>query len=103
MKDLGSLNYFLGMEVTSGDDCLLLNEKKYVQALLTKLGVSEMTSFPTPMLCNCLSRNGMELCSELFHDETLYRSTIGALQHIYVTRLGIHFAVNKLSQYMQIP
>lgn len=30
LTDLSSLNYFLRMEVTSGDDCVLLNQKKYV-------------------------------------------------------------------------
>lgn len=52
---------------------------------------------------NCLTRNGMDSYTDLFHDETLYRSTISALQHICVTTLDIHFAINKPSQYMQIP
>lgn len=42
LKDLGSINYFLGMEVTSGEDYLLLNQKKYVHELLLKIGVSVM-------------------------------------------------------------
>lgn len=28
-------------------------------------------------------------------NENLYRSTVGALQHVYVTRPDIHFVVNK--------
>lgn len=103
LKDFPSLNYFLGVKVTSSDDYLLPNQKKYVHDLLTKVVVFELVSFPTLMTCDCLTRNGMELCFELFHDETLYLNTIGALQHICVTRPDIHFGVNKLIQYMQTP
>lgn len=48
LEDLGSLNYFVGIEVTSGDDYLLLNQKTYVHELLLKVGISDMTSFPLP-------------------------------------------------------
>lgn len=34
LKDLGVLNYFLGMNVQVGDDCLLLGQKKYINELL---------------------------------------------------------------------
>lgn len=40
LKHLRRLDYFLGIEVTSGDDFLLLNQKKCVQELLIKVGVS---------------------------------------------------------------
>lgn len=38
-----------------------------------------------------------------FPDTTLYRSVVGALQYLTITRPEISFAVNKVCQYMQAP
>ena len=36
-------------------------------------------------------------------DVTKYRSTVGALQYVTITRPDISFAVNKVCQFMQAP
>lgn len=41
--------------------------------------------------------------SPLFSNPSLYRSTIGALQYLTMTRPDISFSVNKLSQFLQNP
>uniref|UniRef100_A0A803QDL5 Mitochondrial protein n=2 Tax=Cannabis sativa TaxID=3483 RepID=A0A803QDL5_CANSA len=56
--------------------------------------------------CNTPICHGYKLYntnSEVFSDPTLYRSTIGALQYLTLTRPDLSFAVNKLSQFMQSP
>lgn len=97
LKDLGSHNYFLGIEVTTGDDYLIRNQKKYVQDLISNVGLSNANPFPTPITCTCITHTSTDTCTKMFYDESLYRSTIGALQHICIIRPNIHFSVNKLS------
>lgn len=81
----------------------MLNQNKYVYDLIAKVGIFDLSSFPTPMTGTSINRIGMDTCLELFHDVSLYLSTIGVLQHVCITRPDFHFAVNKVIQYMQSP
>lgn len=72
LKDLGSLIYFLGMEVYTCDDYLLLSQKKYIQELISKVGLSNASIFPTPMAGTCITHTCMYTCTNLFYDESLY-------------------------------
>ncbi|XP_052489889.1 uncharacterized mitochondrial protein AtMg00810-like [Gossypium raimondii] len=55
---------------------------------------------PTPMVTTCRlsihERNLME-------DERLFRSILGALQYVVITRPDIAFSINKVCQYMHKP
>ena len=67
---------------------------------MAKTNMSAANSSPTPMCSNA------KLCKgdgELFEHPSLYRSTVGSLQYLTMTRPDISFAVNKLSQYLQAP
>ena len=57
-------------------------------------------SCSTPM---CLSNNLFLSDSEPFSQPSVYRSTIGALQYLTLTRPDLAFCVNKLSQFLQTP
>ena len=62
--------------------------------------MAEAYSISSPMVSNCkLSRHD----ADLFHDPTLYRSVVGALQYATLTRPEICFAVNKVCQFMASP
>ena len=57
-------------------------------------------SCPTPM---CLGNKFSFHDSEAFPHLSLYRSTIGALRYLTLTRPDLAFSVNKLSQFLQAP
>jgi hypothetical protein len=100
VKDLGSLNFFLGLEVLPNADGVLLSQQRYIMDLLNRTKMSDAKPVSTPMAS---STNLSAFDGEPFTDHTLFRSTVGALQYLALTRPDIAFSVNKLSQFMHKP
>jgi len=101
LKQLGQMDYFLGLEVKHlMDDSILMTQTKYIRDLLHKINMAEAHPISSPMVSNCkLSKQG----ADLFSDPTLYRYVVGALQYATLTRPKIAFAVNKVCQFMANP
>jgi len=101
LKQLGQLDYFLGIEVHHTPTCsVLFTQSKYISDLLYKTDMAEAKSISSPMVTNLkLSKNGNDLLS----DPTMYRSLVGALPYATITRPEISFAVNKVCQFMSKP
>ena len=99
LKDLGPLHYFLGIEVLRTSSSLLLHQSKYTEELLTRAGMAESKTAPTPMAVHPPSTSD----SRLFDNPTLYRSIVGGLHYLAVTRPDIQYAVNRVSQSMHAP
>jgi hypothetical protein len=100
IKDLGPLHFFLGMEAITTLDGLLLSQQHYILDLLKKSDMSEAKPIKTPMsTAHTLSLfNGDPL-----PDPSTYRSLVGTLQYLSLTRLDISFAVNKVPQFLHRP
>ena len=49
MKDLGSLHYFLGLEVLSDPSGIYLCQAKYTSDLLSKAGITDNIAASTPL------------------------------------------------------
>jgi hypothetical protein len=49
MSDLGSLRYFLGLEVTSTSDGIFLSQEKYTQDLFSRAALTDHRTIDTPM------------------------------------------------------
>ncbi|KAL6347994.1 hypothetical protein AAG906_037723 [Vitis piasezkii] len=79
LKDLGPLNFFLGIE---------------------RAGLSESKPMTSPMVVGPVLSivDGTRL-----EDPTLYRSLVGALQYCTITRPDIAYTINKLFQFMHAP
>jgi hypothetical protein len=70
MKDLGTLSYFLGLEVTSSSDGYYLSQAKYASDLLSKAGLTESKTVSTSLELN-VKLNVTD--GEPLPDATLYR------------------------------
>lgn len=100
MKDLGELNFFLGISVACVTEGLHLSQSRYISDLLAHMKKSNAKPITSPMLATT-SLN--QFSGFTFSDVTLYHSTVRVLQYISLTHPDIAFAVNKFSQYMHAP
>ena len=97
IKKLGSLHYFLGIEVFSNRIGIYLSQSKYIANLLTKVNMVGAKEFSTPATPRqTLSRSE----GEAMENSSLYRSTVGALQYLTITRPDISYIASKLSQFL---
>jgi hypothetical protein len=102
LKDLGDLQYFLGIQVVKKGDGIILSQEQYAADLLKKAGMKGCKPVITPMsTAEKLSIEGGTRLGEI--DNTSYRSIVGALQYLTLTRPDLAFAVNKACQFLHAP
>jgi histone deacetylase 1/2 len=96
IKDLGPLEYFLGLEAPYNSGGMTLTQRKYVLELLLLVGMENCNPTSTPLVpSECLACDtGALLGTE---DSFRYRSIVGSLQYLTLTRPDISFAVNSVS------
>ncbi|XP_016574314.1 uncharacterized mitochondrial protein AtMg00810-like [Capsicum annuum] len=107
IKDLGSLKYFLGIEVLKSKDGILLNQRNYALQLISEAGLSGAKVVRTPLEFNH-KLTSVEFDQHLgttndpeLEDITVYQRLIGKLLYLTITRPDICFSVQVLSQFMQ--
>jgi hypothetical protein len=102
VKDLGCLEYFLGIEVKKQGSGLLLSQKRYALDLLKRAKMDRCKATSTPMSSTEKLYRGHDT---LLKDEEQfrYRRIVGGLQYLTMTRLDLAFAVNRVCQYIQSP
>jgi hypothetical protein len=102
LKDLGDLHYFLGIEVNKVRDGVILTQDKYASDLLKKVGMSDCKPVSSPLSTSeKLSLHDGSLLGN--NDATQYRSIVGGLQYLTLTRPDIAFSVNKVCQFLHAP
>jgi hypothetical protein len=100
LRDLGRLTYFLGIEVSYHEGSIYLSQTKYVSDLLHRTTIFDTKLVKTP---GVVGQNLSKFDGEPLEDASHYRSIVGALQYLTITRPDIAFTVNKACQFKQQP
>ncbi|XP_057969790.1 uncharacterized mitochondrial protein AtMg00810-like [Malania oleifera] len=93
MKVLGSLMYFLGLEITTGSHGIFLSQHKYAQDLVAAAGLQDSTPLDTPMELNLKLHKEV---GDLLLDHVAYRTLVGSLVYLTITRHDISYVVQQL-------
>ena len=102
LKDLGDLHFFLGIEVWRNATGLVMSQCRYAIDVLKRANMWNCNPVDTPIAVNekLSITSGTRLSDE---DSTKYRSVVGALQYLTLTRPDLSFAVNKVCQFLHAP
>jgi len=100
MIDLGDLHHFLWIFLTYSSDGLFLSQRQYALDLLQHDGMSECHSTLTPVD----SKSKLSITDgPLVVDSSDYRSIVGALQYLTLTRLDLAYVVQQVCLFMHDP
>ncbi|XP_028072319.1 uncharacterized protein LOC114274560 [Camellia sinensis] len=100
MKELGNISYFLGVSIKDYGDSYFLSQHKYASEILLKAGMANCKP------CNSPSSVKPSLSSDShipFSQPKLYRSIVGSLQYLMITRPDLSLSVNQACQHMHAP
>ncbi|XP_060202698.1 uncharacterized mitochondrial protein AtMg00810-like [Lycium barbarum] len=99
VRDLVSLHFFLDIEVKQFSGGIHLSQGKYAVELLYKTNMTLVKAVYTPLA----QKHGLQEATGSPVDVSLYKSIVGSLQYLTLTRPDITHAVNLASQFMQNP
>ena len=112
MKDLGELNFYLGMKITRTSDFIKLDQSAYIREILEKydylLHGYEGRTYNTPMerelKLRKFERLSMNEKQKAYVSEFPYQNIVGALLYLALnTRPDISYAVGVLARFNTYP
>ncbi|KAL5831849.1 hypothetical protein ACOSQ4_017203 [Xanthoceras sorbifolium] len=100
LKDLGSLKYFLGLEIARSLKGIVLSQRHYTLQLLEDTGylASEPTVVPMDPKVILSTVDG-----DVLPDITLYPRLVGQLLYLTLSRPDITYVVHRLTQFLSHP
>ncbi|KAG8481821.1 hypothetical protein CXB51_027173 [Gossypium anomalum] len=97
MTDLGTMTYFLGMEVNQSDQGIFISQQAFALKILDKFGMQNCKPVSTPM---AQSEKLSSIGDYEKVDEREYRSLVGCLLYLTATRPDLMHAVSLLARFM---
>ncbi|GJT49300.1 retrovirus-related pol polyprotein from transposon TNT 1-94 [Tanacetum coccineum] len=100
MSSMRELTFFLGLQIQQKKNGIFISQDKYVKEILSKFNYSDVKTASTPVdLEKPLVQDG----DATDVDEHLYRSMIGSLMYLTVSRPDIMFAVCACARFQVSP
>lgn len=99
IKDLGHLNYFLGIEMAVSSTCLFRNQQNYILDLLEDVEMMNYKLDLTPLD----SKLNVDTTSTPLHDFSDYQWLVGKLIYLTIISPNVTYAVTLVSQFMHPP
>ncbi|CAH9096755.1 unnamed protein product, partial [Cuscuta europaea] len=100
IKDIGTLKYILGIEITRSDKGINSCQRKYTLDILTDYGYLNSKPFNTPMDSKLkLSKTD----GTVLENPKTYRTLTRKLLYLTVTRPDIAYSIQILSQFLASP
>ncbi|XP_028769464.1 uncharacterized protein LOC114726913 [Neltuma alba] len=100
MKDLGRLNYFLGLEVYYGKSGISLSQVKYASDLISRTLLTDEAVKNTPIGPNA---HFVPTDGTVLENPTRYQQLIGGLIYLTMTCPDITYAIHIISQFTSEP
>ena len=100
MSMIGELTHFLGLQIRQQDSGIFLSQSRYAKNLVKKFGLKSASSVRTPMSSNV--KLTVDLLGKSI-DPSLYRSMIGSLPYLTVSRPNISYSVGVFARYQANP
>ncbi|KAJ0509944.1 putative RNA-directed DNA polymerase [Helianthus annuus] len=100
MTDLGTMKYFLGIEVNQYKEGISICQKKYAKEVLERFGMWESNGVKNPIVPGTVltkAGGGKEV------DGTEFKRLVGSLMYLTVTRPDIMYVVCLISRFMSNP
>jgi hypothetical protein len=103
MKDLGELQYFLGMQVHRDrtNRQLRIHQRGYINTILQRFGMQESSPVSTPL---ATGTKLVKFTEESTVDQKLYQSNVGSQMYAMLcTRPDLAYSISQISQFSSNP